>query len=515
MGTSISNSNRRIAKNALFLYLRMGLSLVVSLYTSRVLLQALGIMDYGLWNVVAGVIVMFGFLNASMSGCTNRFISYELGHGDDDSLQQTFSAALTIHLLIAFVVFLLGETIGIWFLENKLIIPDERLWACRIIYQLSIFSTLIGITQVPYNASIMAHERMNIYAYIEMGNILSRLLIVYLVVVLPIDRLVTYGVLSTMVSITIMAIYRFYCVHHMVACRFCLSRDWRRMKPMLTFSCWDLYGNASVMARTQGVNMLLNMFFTATMNAANAIGVHVQNAVMSFGWNIIGAFRPQIIKSFAAGDIGRMTLLIHKAMAYAIVLLLFLILPLLVEMEYVLGLWLDNVPAYAPLFSCLILLFSLFSTASSIVMIGIHATGQIKQPSFLNGSIYLLVIPFSYIVFRHGWGPEWPFYFNIGTVIVGFLLNVFLLHRLAPSFSAWNLLWQIVFKLLLTAVIVFEAGQIISNMFYASFVRLMLVILTTTVLMGFLSFVYVFDQKDRKFILNKSKLLVNKMYRRA
>lgn len=513
MATQTSNGNRRIAKNALFLYMRMGLSLVVSLYTSRVLLQALGIMDYGLWNVVAGVIVMFGFLNASMSGCTNRFISYELGHGDEISLQQTFSASLTIHLLIAAVVLLLGETIGVWFLENKLVIPDERLWACRIIYQLSILSTIIGITQVPYNASIMAHERMNIYAYIEMGNILSRLLIVYLVVVLPSDRLVTYGILSTTVSIAIMAIYRFYCVHHMVACRFSLSRDWQRMKPMLTFSCWDLYGNASVMARTQGVNMLLNMFFTAVMNAANAVGVHVQNAVMSFGWNVISAFRPQIIKCYAASNLDRMSLLIRKAMTYTIVLLLFLILPLLVEMEYVLGLWLGEVPDYAPLFSCLILLFSLISTASSIVMIGIHATGHIKQPSFLNGTIYLLVIPFSYIVFRCGWGPEWPFYFNIGAVIAGFLLNVFLLHRLIPSFSAWALLRQIALKLILTGIIVYGAGQFVSNLFDPTFVRLSLVVLTTSAFMGILSFCFVFDSQDRSFITGKLNVLFGKLCR--
>jgi len=508
MSSNNSTGNRRIARNALFLYLRMGLSMVVSLYTSRILLQALGIMDYGLWNVVAGVIVMFGFLNASMSGCTNRFISYELGNGDQQSLQRVFSASLTIHLLIAAVVLLLGETVGVWFLENKLVIPGERLWACRIIYQLSILSTILGITQVPYNATIMAHEKMNVYAYIEIGNILSRLLIVYLILALPFDRLVTYGALSTAVSISIMAIYRFYCVHYMSSCRFRLSRDWTRMKPMLIFSCWDLYGNASVMARTQGVNMLLNMFFTAVMNAASAVGSHVQGAVMAFGWNVVGAFRPQIVKSYAAGDLDRMCWLIRKATTYTMVLLLFLMLPLIVEMQYVLELWLKEAPDYAAPFSTMILLFSLISTASSIVMIGIHATGHIKQPSFLNGTIYLLVVPFSYVVFRLGWGPEWPFLFNIGAVIIGYLLNVFLLHRLAPTFSAWGLLRQIVVKLVLSAVVVFAAGLLVSGLLEASFIRLLLVVLTTSILMALLSYFFIFDAHDRRFVIEKGRKIL-------
>lgn len=509
-----SNGNRRIAQNTLFLYLRMGLSMAVSLYTSRILLHALGFIDYGLWNVVAGIIVMFGFLNASMSGCTNRFISYELGHGDEHSLQLVFSASLTIHLIIASIVLLLGETIGVWFLENKLVIPDDRLWACRIIYQLSILNTIIGITQVPYNASIMAHERMNVYAYIEMGNILSRLLIVYLVVVLPFDRLVTYGLLSTTVSLSMMGIYRYYCRYKMRACHFRLSADWQRIKPMLSFSCWDLYGNASVMARTEGVNMLLNMFFTAAMNAANAVGVHVQNAVMAFGWNVISAFRPQIIKSYASGNIDRMNLLIRKAMTYTVVLLLFLTLPLLVEMEYVLGLWLDDVPDYATVFTGLILLFSLISTASSIVMIGIHATGHIKQPSFINGTIYLLVIPFSFFVFRSGWGPEWAFYFNIASVIVGFLLNVFLLHRLIPSFSASYLLRKIVFKLVLTALISYYIGTLLSSLLEPSFGRLMLVVSCTSVITGIFSLGYVFDQHDRQFLTIKAKGIFQRIHSR-
>lgn len=233
--TSQSENTKRIAKNAIFLYLRMFFSMAVTLFTSRIVLQTLGVMDYGILNVVGGVIVMFSFLNESMSGCTNRFLSFELGRKDYVRLQEVFSSALTIHILIALVIFVLGETVGLWFLREKLVIPSDRMFAANIIYQITIISSMIGVTQVPYNAMIMANERMNVYAYIEIANVCLRLVIVYMLYVSPFDKMVSYGVLTFIVSILIMMIYRIYCIRKLRSCKFRLSLDKDVVKPMLSF----------------------------------------------------------------------------------------------------------------------------------------------------------------------------------------------------------------------------------------------------------------------------------------
>lgn len=506
-----SANNKRIAKNAIFLYLRMFLTMFVSLFTSRIVLQTLGVIDYGLWNVVGGVIAMFSFLNASMAGCTNRFLSFELGRKDYVKLQQVFSSALTIHILIALVILILGETIGLWFLNEKLLIPSDRMFAANIIYQITIISSMITITQVPYNAMIMANERMNVYAYIEIANVCLKLGIVYMLYVSPFDKLITYGILTFIVSILIMMSYRLYCVKKLKSCKFKLSLDKNVVKPMLSFSGWDLYGNASVMARTQGVNMLLNMFFTSVMNAASAIATNVQGSVMSFAGNVLAAFRPQIVKTYAAGDYAATAELVRRASVYTTYLLLIFTLPLLLETDYVLKLWLKNPPEYAAILCRYVLLFNVVANLSSVLVSGVHATGHIMRSSFINGTCYLLVIPFSYVAFRLGMKAEVAYAFNIVAVCIGMMQNLFVLNKYVPELKKLSYFLHVIVRYLFIGVLVFFLGKFVRDSVNPSFERLCLIVLVVFILLTVMTFLFVFNRKERHFIKEKIKSLMRKI----
>ena len=261
-----TSNNKRIAKNTIMLYIRMFISMLVGLYTSRVVLATLGVEDYGIYGVVGGVVAMMGFLNASMSGATSRFLTFELGRGDKDRLAKTFSSALIVHIAIAIIVFILAETVGLWFLCNKLNIPEGRMEAAHWVYQFSILATMLSITQVPYNATIIAHEKMDVYAYMEILNVSLKLLIVYLLCIGNFDKLILYASLMLAVSILIMMVYRIYAIRQFPEAHFHWIWDKTYLRPLLSFSGWDLYGNACVIARQQGTNFLINIFYGVVFN---------------------------------------------------------------------------------------------------------------------------------------------------------------------------------------------------------------------------------------------------------
>ncbi len=275
------------------LYARMLLSMAVSLYTSRVVLEVLGVDDYGLYSVTGGVVAMFAFINGSMSGATSRFLTYEMGLGNAERLRDTFNSALLVHIGVAAIILVFAETIGLWFLNCKLSIPEESMTAANWVYQFSIVASLVTITQVPYNACIIAHENMNVYAYIEIANVLMKLGIVYLLVVIGGNKLIIYGILVLVVNIIVASLYRIYCLRKFSESHFRYVFDKSILKPMLSFSGWDLYGNMCVTARTQGIVMLINVFFGVAVNAAASIATTVFSTLSSFASNIIMAFRPQ------------------------------------------------------------------------------------------------------------------------------------------------------------------------------------------------------------------------------
>lgn len=435
-------NNTKIARNTLLLYLRMLISVVVGLYTSRVVLNTLGVEDFGVYNVVGGIVAMFSFLNASMSGATSRFLTFEMGNGNSERLSDTFSSAMIVHIGIAVLVFIIAETFGLWFLINKLVIPEGRMLAAHVVFQFSILSMIINVTQVPYNASIIAHEEMGVYAYVELLNVFLKLGVVFLLLIGNFDKLILYAILIFLVSTIVAIIYRLYCKKHFKECRIQFKYHPAIVKPMLSFSCWDMYGNMTVSVRQQGITMLLNVFYGPVLNAANGIASNVHGIILGFANNVITAFRPQIIKQYAENNIVSMTNLVVNATKFTLCLYLFIAIPLFLEVDYILQIWLKNVPAHSGLFLRIILICSAFKLGGNILNIPIHATGKIKKLSFISGTFFLVSIPILYVLMSIGVGSDMSYCalipIDICIVVVTLLIAKGLINQIDVCSIIWN-----------------------------------------------------------------------------
>lgn len=392
--------NKRVAKNAVALTIRMVLVTIVGLYTSRIVLEALGVDDYGIYGVVGGVVGMGAFLNNSMAGATSRFITFEHGKGDIEKLKNIFSTALIIHFIIAIIVVILAETIGLWFLNYKMVIPENRMFAANVLYQFSVASVVVGFTQVPYAADIIAHEKMTIYAYFEIVNVLLKLGIVYLLLIIPNNRLIIYAGLTFAVSVLSAIFYRWYCIRHFQEAHLSIKFDKKTAKEMFSFSGYDLYGNMCVVAQTQGEPIILNLFFGVVANAAASITQTVTGVIRALVSNVMVAFRPQIIKQYALSDIPQMANLLQKSIQFTLITYIFIAVPVILETPYILFLWLGQVPEYTVAFIRIIIVAGFFHVVVQNNNIAVHATGNIKNISFINGTVYLMAPIISYILLR-------------------------------------------------------------------------------------------------------------------
>lgn len=419
-------NNKRIAKNAIYLYFRMILVLVVSLYTSRVILAELGVVDYGVYNVVAGVIVMFTFINSSMATSTQRFLTFELGKGDFESLKRTFSASLNIHIVIGLLILILAETIGLWFVNAKLVIPPERMFAANIAYQCTVLSFMLTITQVPYNASLISHEEMNVYAYMGILEALSKLGIALLLLIYGGDKLIFFSILMLAIHACLLLIYRTYCYRKYSECTFSLFWDYELYRGLTSFAGWNLFGSIAWVCRGQGLNILLNLFFGPTLNAAKGIADKVSNSVMGFIRNFNTAMNPQITKSYAVGDINAMEDLCYRGTKFAFILLFLIALPTMVNIDFILSLWLVEVPEYTAVFVILVMVDALLDVllGTSQFITAIQATGNIKYYQIVVGIIIMLVIPIGYAFLYFGGSPESLFYVMIGISLVSGLARI-------------------------------------------------------------------------------------------
>ena len=403
--------------------------MIVGLYTSRVVLNTLGVEDYGIYGVVGGVVAMLGFLNASMSGATSRFLTFELGRGDKKRLAETFSSALIVHVIIALIVLVLAETVGLWFLTHKLVIPAGRMNAAHWVYQMSVLSAMLGITQVPYNATIIAHEKMDIYAYVEILNVTLKLLIVYLLTIGNFDKLILYALLVFAVSVIIIMVYRIYCIRHFPESHFHWIWNPTILKPLISFSGWDLYGNGCVAVRQQGTNFLINMFFGVMYNAASGIASTVQGIVLGFTHQILTAFRPQIIKLYASGARDEAVEMIYRATKLSSLLIVVIAIPLCFQMDFILRLWLKTVPPCATIFCRLLLVSASLNIMRSAMMVGIHATGQIKRMSFLTGTSYLICVIVIWVGYKCGLSVEFAYVVvAVQNLLLVFIVDVLLSH---------------------------------------------------------------------------------------
>lgn len=512
--TDTSANNKRIAKNTLMLYIRMILSTIVTLYTSRVVLNTLGVDDYGIYNVVGGVVAMFTFLNSSMSGATSRFLTYEIGRNDNVKLLKTFSSALYIHIAIALLILLVAEPVGLWLLENKLVIPEDRMLAAHIVYQCSILSMVVTVTQVPYNASIIAHEKMDVYAYVELLNVFLKLGIVFILMIWDIDKLILYAILVLAVSVLIALIYRFYCIRKFDECHLNSRPDKNIIIPMLKFSCWDLYGNMSVSVRQQGTSILLNMFYGPALNAANGIATSVHGVIMNFANNVVMAFRPQIIKSYASNDINRMFYLIINASKYTLCLFLLVGVPLFFELDYILQLWLKTVPDYTAIFLRIILVCSIFKLANGIINIGIHATGQIKRLSFISGTLSLLNIPIFYIAMYYGCKVNLVYEIMIPFDFLIFCSSIYIFFRLVKSMKIKALIIKGYLPSFGLLIILSPLLYLLQAMMPSCFGRLVLSSLISLIISSIYAYTILFTKEQRIRIKETVYITITKYYKK-
>jgi O-antigen/teichoic acid export membrane protein len=408
----------------------MILTMLVSLYTSRVILNTLGVEDYGIYNVVGGVVSMFAFFNSAMSSATQRFLSYEIGRGDFVQLRKTFNATQVIHIGIAVLIFILAETVGLWFVKTYLVIPAERLEAAIWVYHFSVLSFMVSIIQVPYNATIIAHERMNVYAYVSIMEVTFKLLIVFMLTWITYDKLKLYGILYFAVVFVIAAIYRVYTRRNFEESKFEVVKDKRLYKTLISYSGWSLFGNIAGVAQGQGVNIILNIFFGPVVNAARGVAMQVQSAVNSFVTNFQMAVNPQIIKSYAANENEYMISLIIRSSKFSFYLLFLLSLPIILEIDQILKMWLINVPSYAPIFTVLILVVILITSISGPLKIAVQATGKIAVYQAVIGTLLFMTLPISYYFLKLGYPPEVTLYITIVIEILALIFRFFFLKKI-------------------------------------------------------------------------------------
>lgn len=499
-----SENTKRIAKNTLMLYVRMLFSMLVSLYTSRVVLNTLGVEDYGIYNVVGGFVAMFSLVSSSLSASVSRFLTFELGQGDMERLKETFSTSLMIHLVLAGIVFILAESVGVWFLNTQMTIPSERLYAANWVFQASILSFMFALFSVPYNASITSHERMSAFAYIGILDVVLRLLIVLFIAYAPFqfDRLIVYSLLLVCVGMSLQCIYLWYCRKNFEECRFRLHFNKERWKEMGTFAGWNFLGNGAYLLNTQGVNILMNLFFGVGANAARGIAAQVDAAVQAFVGNFTTALNPQITKSYAAKDLDYMHMLICRGAKYSYFLMFFFALPLILETPQVLSIWLDVVPPHAVLFVRLTLLSSLTVVIANSLVTAQSATGKIRKYQITITICGFWVFPLSFVAFKLGYPPEMAYiiYFIIYFGLI--FVRIYLVKDLI------NLSWKRYFRevLLRMGLVSICAGVlpclICFNM-QATFIRVLVVCVVSA--LSTLTFMYLLglEKTERFFLIAK------------
>ena len=387
------------------LYVRMILVMAVTLFTTRIVLQNLGVEDYGIYNVVGGVVTMFAFLNSSMASATQRFITFELGINDESRVNLVYCQSVIIHVIIGAIIFLLAETVGLWFVYNKLIIPDDRFVAALWVYQLAIVSFLFQVINVPDQASIIAHEKMDIYAWVSILDVILKLIIAYLISVSSFDKLVFYAFLIMLTSIVTFVFYRVYTKRHFKECRFHFIFEKNKFKEMFSFAGWNIIGDMAYTLRVQGSNILLNMFFGPVVNAARGISHQVDSAVDQFVSNFQTASNPQIVKSYAQKEYDENMRLVCQCSKFSFFLIIVIAFPIIFQVDYILSLWLAEVPNYTSIFIQLILLNGIIDSVSKALKTYIKATGKVKWYMVIQGGFYLLALPFIYLFLKLGYSP--------------------------------------------------------------------------------------------------------------
>lgn len=502
-----SSANKRIAKNTLVLYVRMLFTMGISLFTSRVILQTLGVEDYGISSVVGGVISMFTFINAAMVSSTQRYLNFELVRGDANQLRSVFSTSLQIHALIALAIIVLSETVGLWFLNEKLVIPEARMNAAMWVYQCSILSCAVSIMSTPYNAVIVAHEKMSAFAYISILDVSLKLLVVYLLVVLPFDKLIILAILNLLVQLFIRYIYTLYCHRHFPESYFQFRFNKTLFKEMFGFAGWSFWGNLAAILYTQGLNMMLNIFFGPIVNAARGIAVQVQSAVQQFVGGFQTALNPQITKNYASNNLPQMHSLMFRSARFSFLLLFFLSLPVLMETNFILTLWLKTVPDDAVIFTQIMICISLIYTTANPCIIANQATGKVKIYQMVVGGILLLILPISYVVLKLGAPAYSVFIVHFCIESLAQFSRMYMLRKLI-HLPLWQYMKNIYIPIISTVAIAIILPLVVRMQFAEGWLRFLAVGFTCVLSVGASSYFIGFTKQERVFFLDKSLRLL-------
>lgn len=479
--------------------------MIVTLFTSRIILNTLGATDYGIYNVVGGIVTIVAFLNGALGGSTSRYLTFALGEGILEKQKKTFGAALNLHICIALLVLIVGETIGLWFFYEKMIIPEDRVSAALWVYQFSIVTTMISFTQVPYNASLIAHEKMSIYAYVGLYEAFSRLAIAYLITISPIDNLVFYGSLLLLNTIVVQMFYRWYAVKNFSECRFSLVKDKALYKQLLSYGGWDLFGNLAVVCQGQGVNLLLNVFFGPVVNAARAIAFQIQGAVLQFVSNFMTAVRPQVIKNYAEGNVERMYSLTFYTAKFSYMLMLALVVPICCEIKFILHLWLgDEAPEETALFAVLVLVTYTWRTFHIAALMPYHAIGNIKTGNITIGSLMIATLPIGYVLFKIGIPAYSVFLVIFAVEIVGMFAIYWLIHNY-EYFPYLDIFRKILIPTTAVTLLTVALPLYIINFMEEGWLRLILVCVSSEITLVFSAFYIGLNKSERSRIISLAK----------
>lgn len=500
-----AESNKRIAKNTLYLYVRMFLTMLVSLYTSRVVLAVLGASDYGLYNVVGGIITLFSMFSGTLAGGTQRFLTFAMGENDFDKLRKVFSISLGLHVAISAVLMLLAETVGVWFLYTQLTIPDGRMTAAFWVYQFSVVAFIVSIVQIPFISSLIAHERMDMYAYMSIYDVVMKLLIVFLIQWLAYDKLILYGFLILVVNVTSILIYNYYCRHHFKECTLRVLWDGNIGRRILVFSGWNIFGSSLGFFSGQGINILLNIFFGTIVNAARGIANTVNSCIVGFVSNFQTAVNPQIVKLYAAKEYEKMYNLVVNNARAAAYLYMFLAIPAFLEVDFILKLWLGDYPEYTSIFVRIVLVQSAYQTINRPFVAMVHASGQMKWPNITAGISLMMMFPISYVALRFGCSP----------------VHVYIICAVIWSFdNLWDLYWphrytgipismilrKVYFNIIVGAVIMFTIPAMVAMKMQDGWLRFFCVGIVSVLTSAMVFYFWGMTDGMRKLLLRKLKI---------
>lgn len=508
---SLAKNNRLIAKNSLYMSIRMIVVLCISLYTTRCILDVLGVQDYGIYNIVAGFVTMFTILNSGMSSATQRFYNYELGLDGEKGANIVYNSAFWIHLLLAIITVVCAELFGMWYIENKMIIPADRLIAAKYVFHFSVISMFFSIINVPYSSAIMAHERMNFYAFVGIIDALLKLLIVILISYSSSDKLILYSALFLCVSVLNFFFYFFYSKKEFdeIILRKCIEK--KMFLSMLSYSGWSLFGAFAYMMREQGVNLVLNAFFGPIINAAKGVSNQVNGALTSFSSNLIVPSRPQVIQSYAMGEINRTFNLTYSVSKLSCIFFYMMALPICLEIDFILNLWLgDNIPDHANTFIIIILITNTFGVLVTPISTVVHATGKVKFYSLLTSFSNILSVPLAYVFLIFDEVPELVFIALFITMITNHISGLYSLYRIV-KFSIKSYVNNVILPILKVVFLSLPLNAIFLLLMNDCILRFFLIIITSLISICIITYVFALDLKEKKILKN----LITKFFKLA